>query len=134
MQRVLICRPDIALIGLIHKKLIPAVLHEAHLADLPQNCGRMSDRHIASLAALLKEWPFEITGSLSWQDAHVMAGGIRTADFSPRTLESVRVPGLYCAGEILDVTGDCGGHNLQWAWASGHTAGLYAAAIFKNAE
>ena len=119
--------PETALLGLIHKKLIPAVLHGAFPAALPGTCRGMAGRHTAVLAAFLKGWPFEITGTLSWQDAHVMGGGIRTAGFSPRTLESVRVPGLYCAGEILDVTGDCGGHNLQWAWASGHTAGLHAA-------
>lgn len=119
--------PEMALLGLIHKKLVPAVLHEAFPAGPPETSGAMTGRHNVALAAFLKGWPFEITGSLSWQDAHVMGGGIRTADFSPRTLESLRVPGLYCAGEILDVTGDCGGHNLQWAWASGHTAGLHAA-------
>lgn len=130
--------PATALLGLIHKKLISAVLHgafpagEPDMPDLPETSGGMTGRHTAALAAFLKGWPFEITGTLSWQDAHVMGGGIRTADFSPRTLESVRVPGLYCAGEILDVTGDCGGHNLQWAWASGHTAGLCATSIVSN--
>ena len=46
------------------------------------------------------------------------AGGIAAEDFNPQTLESRLVPGLYAAGEVLDVDGDCGGFNLQWAWAS----------------
>jgi len=56
-----------------------------------------------------------------------MAGGISTAEFSATTLESRRIPGLYAAGEVLDVAGDCGGHNLQWAWSSGFVAGRSAA-------
>ena len=51
------------------------------------------------------------------------AGGIRTAEFDPQTLQSRLVPGLYAAGEVLDIDGDCGGYNLQWAWSSGNLAG-----------
>ena len=53
----------------------------------------------------------------------VCAGGIRTEDFDPQTLQSRLCPGLYAAGEVLDIDGDCGGYNLQWAWASGRLAG-----------
>ena len=51
------------------------------------------------------------------------AGGIRTDEFSAQTLESRLCPGLYAAGEVLDIDGDCGGYNLQWAWSSGRLAG-----------
>ena len=57
----------------------------------------------------------------------VTAGGLRTADFDPNTLESRLVPGLFACGELLDVDGDCGGFNLQWAWASGRLAGRLGA-------
>ena len=50
-------------------------------------------------------------------------GGLRTAEFDPETLESRLVPGLFVCGELLDIDGDCGGYNLQWAWASGRLAG-----------
>lgn len=50
--------------------------------------------------------------------AQVTAGGIAVQDFDPHTLESRKVKGLYAAGEVLDVDGDCGGFNLQWAWSS----------------
>ena len=52
--------------------------------------------------------------------------GVETAGFDPQTLESRKVPGLYACGEVLDIDGDCGGYNLQWAWSSGRLAGLSA--------
>ena len=55
--------------------------------------------------------------------AQVTAGGLRTDEFDPRTLESRLVPGLFACGEVLDIDGPCGGYNLQWAWASGALAG-----------
>ena len=57
------------------------------------------------------------------------AGGLCVGEFDPRTMESRLVPGLYAAGEVLDVDGDCGGYNLQWAWASAHAA---AAAVVRS--
>ena len=59
--------------------------------------------------------------------AQVTAGGILTAEFDPNTMESRKVPGLYACGEVLDIDGDCGGYNLQWAWSSGRLAGRSAA-------
>ena len=56
--------------------------------------------------------------------AQVTAGGVRTEEFDPATMQSRLVPGLYAAGEVLDIDGDCGGYNLQWAWASGRLAGM----------
>ena len=58
--------------------------------------------------------------------AQVTAGGILTSEFEGKTMESRLVPGLYACGEVLDIDGDCGGYNLQWAWSSGRLAGLCA--------
>ena len=58
--------------------------------------------------------------------AQVTAGGILTAEFNPQSMESRLVPGLYACGEVLDIDGDCGGYNLQWAWSSGRLAGSHA--------
>lgn len=58
--------------------------------------------------------------------AQVTAGGVLTDGFDPNTMESKLVPGLYACGEVLDIDGDCGGYNLQWAWSSGRCAGLHA--------
>ena len=72
---------------------------------------------------MLKGWRFEVTGTDSWTDAQVTAGGVDVAGVRPGTLESRLAPGLFFAGEVLDIDGDCGGFNLQWAWSSGHVAG-----------
>ena len=64
-----------------------------------------------------------MTGVCGFDQAQVTAGGLRTAEFDAETLESRLVPGLFAVGEVLDVDGDCGGFNLQWAWSSGRAAG-----------
>ncbi len=79
------------------------------------------------LAAGLHAWRIPVTGPRSWEQAEVTIGGIQTREVHPETLESHRVPGLYLAGEMLDVHGDLGGYNLQWAWSSGWVAGRAAA-------
>ncbi|MCJ7663549.1 MAG: NAD(P)/FAD-dependent oxidoreductase [Desulfobacterales bacterium] len=118
---------DRALIGLMHKRLIPTMLHEAEIAEAHKPTSRVSREECLRIVHVLKNWTFEITGSLSWKEAQVMAGGIRTTDFSAATLESQLVKGLFAAGEVLDVVGDSGGYNLQWAWSSGYVAGLHSA-------
>jgi predicted Rossmann fold flavoprotein len=118
---------DGALIGLIHKRLIPTILHEAQIAGARKPISQVSQEECIRIVHVLKNWTFEITGSLSWKEAQVMAGGIRTGDFSAFTLESHLVKGLFAAGEVLDVVGDSGGFNLQWAWSSGYVAGLHSA-------
>ena len=60
---------------------------------------------------------------MGFDNAQVTAGGICTQEFYAETMESRIVPGLYAAGEVLDIDGDCGGYNLQWAWSSGQLAG-----------
>ncbi len=71
-----------------------------------------------------KRFALPITGTCGFDQAQVTAGGLRTEEFDPETLESRVVPGLVRCGEVLDVDGDCGGFNLQWAWSSGNLAGL----------
>jgi predicted Rossmann fold flavoprotein len=117
---------DDALVGLIHKRLIPIILHDAQIAEAHKPVSQVSQEERDRIATILKTWTFEITGSLSWKEAQVMAGGICTRDFSAQTLESHLVKGLFAAGEVLDVTGDSGGFNLQWAWSSGSVAGLHS--------
>ncbi|MCJ7663914.1 MAG: NAD(P)/FAD-dependent oxidoreductase [Desulfobacterales bacterium] len=118
---------DHALIGLMHKRLIPAMLQESQIAEPRKPMSRVSQEECLRITSVLKNWQFEITGSLSWKEAQVMAGGIRTEDFSANTLESRLVKGLFAAGEVLDVVGDSGGYNLQWAWSSGYVAGMHSA-------
>ena len=70
-----------------------------------------------------------MTEPMGMDSAQVTAGGIVTAEFDPNTMESRLVPGLYACGEVLDIDGDCGGYNLQWAWSSGRMAGRHAGGI-----
>ena len=80
-------------------------------------------RALKSLALAAKNFALPVRGTEGFATAQVTAGGIRTAEFDAATLQSRLVPGLYACGEVLDIDGDCGGYNLQWAWSSGHLAG-----------
>ena len=71
---------------------------------------------------------------MSWNNAQVTKGGAATDEFDPVTMESRLVRGLYAAGEVLDIDGDCGGYNLQWAWSSGTLAGKAIANIVRKGE
>lgn len=115
-----------SLVGFINKKLIPVILIEAGFEDLNKNCGKLNKKEIYKIIDILKEWKFEVTGHNTWQQAQSTAGGVDMTEVNPNTLESIKVKGLYLTGEILDVDGDCGGFNLQWAWSSGYTAGHFS--------
>lgn len=116
-----------ALVGFLNKRLLPPVLREAGLPDLDRPAGNVSGDERRRIASLLKDWRFPVIGPGPWASAQVTAGGVDVSEVDPATLESRRVRGLYLAGELLDVDGDCGGFNLHWAWASGHVAGGSAA-------
>ena len=115
------------LVGLLNKRLIPVVLAAAGVADPDISCAALPAGERKRLAALLKGWPFPVAGTQPWPQAQVTAGGIALDEVNPDTLESRLVPGLFFCGEVLDVDGDCGGFNLQWAWSSGQVAGRHAA-------
>jgi predicted Rossmann fold flavoprotein len=119
------------LIGLIHKRLIPVILEKA-MVDRDKAWKDFSDAEIRRLSAAMKSWTFEVIGTRSWLDAQVTAGGVATDEMDPGSMESRLVPGLFFAGEIMDVDGDSGGFNLQWAWTSGRLAGSAAAAWIKK--
>lgn len=82
-----------------------------------------SDRELREIAASLGSWRVKPAGTEGYKAAEVTLGGIDTDEVSSKTMESKKVPGLYFVGEVLDVTGQLGGYNLHWAWASGHAAG-----------
>ena len=114
-----------SLIGLINKRLILPILKEINI-EKDMIVSDLSDKDITKLAGLLTSWSFKITGSQSWGQAQVTAGGISTREINNETMESKLVKGLYLVGELLDIDGDCGGYNLQWAWSSGYVAGINA--------
>lgn len=112
--------------GLVNKKLIPVILSLALNEYKEEKCTKLNKKDIYSVVNILKEWKIEITGHNDWQQAQTTAGGVCVDDINPKTLESKKEKGLYFAGEVLDVDGDCGGFNLQWAWSSGYIAGYSA--------
>jgi predicted Rossmann fold flavoprotein len=109
-------------IGIINKKIIPIILKEAKIEDIKKPCCNLDWKEKNAIYSLLKQWKFEVSGTNSFTNAQVTAGGINTKEVNPETLESNITPNLYFAGEVLDVDGDCGGFNLQWAWSSGAIA------------
>lgn len=112
-----------SLVGILNKKLIPVLLREAGI-DPESNllCQELSWRVRKALCRLMKHWEFIVTDTNGFPNAQTTAGGIDTRELHEGTLESKLVPGLYLAGEVMDVDGDCGGYNLQWAWSSGFAA------------
>jgi predicted Rossmann fold flavoprotein len=85
----------------------------------------LSDREMAEIAARLRCWRVTPAGTEGYERAEVTAGGVDTGELSSQTLEARKVAGLYFLGEVVDVTGQLGGFNFQWAWASGFAAGQY---------
>lgn len=83
-----------------------------------------SEKGLRDISALLKAWQLRPTSTEGYDIAEVTVGGVDTKGISSKTFESLKVPGLYFIGEVLDVTGELGGYNLHWAWASGHAAGM----------
>lgn len=87
---------------------------------------QIADNHLLAIGEQLKHWPITASGTEGYRTAEVTLGGVDTDGVSSSTLESRHANGLYFVGEVLDVTGWLGGYNFQWAWASGHAAGLAA--------
>lgn len=81
---------------------------------------------LRSIADLLNHWEVQPAGTEGYKTAEVTLGGVDTRDLSSKTMSARNQPGLYFIGEVLDVTGHLGGHNFQWAWASGVAAGNHA--------
>lgn len=86
----------------------------------------LSDKVLATIVAAIHDWHIKPAGSEGYRTAEVTLGGINTNELNSKTMESKTVQGLYFIGECVDVTGWLGGFNFQWAWASGHSAGLSA--------
>ena len=109
------------LTGALHSRLGQMVCKAAGFTN--QRAAGLSDGDLRRIAAQVKGFTLPITGVCGFDQAQVTAGGLRCGEFDPHTMESRLVPGFYACGEVLDIDGDCGGYNLQWAWSSGHAAG-----------
>lgn len=86
---------------------------------------RYTPTQLQEIAAKLNRWEITPSGTEGYKKAEVTAGGVSTNELSSQTMEVKKVPGLYFIGEVVDVTGQLGGYNFQWAWASGYAAGQH---------
>ena len=111
--------------GILHNRLGRVIVKEAGL-KANTSIFHLYDSQLEEVISLAKDFRVTLTEPLGMDAAQVTAGGIVTNEFDPTTMESKLVPGLYACGEVLDVDGDCGGYNLQWAWSSGRLAGKCA--------
>ena len=97
---------------------------EAQASSVPMK--QLSDKRLHEVAAELRAWKLLPSGTLGYNKAEVTLGGVDTRGLSSKSMAATSAPGLYFIGEVVDVTGWLGGYNFQWAWASGHAAGMRA--------
>lgn len=113
--------------GMINKKLGQFLSKVSGIEKLSKPVKDLNDSDIRKLCTVLKKYRVKILETTGFKNAQVTAGGVSLDEVNIETLESKIVKGLYFSGEVLDVYGECGGFNLQWAWASGYIAGENAA-------
>lgn len=111
--------------GVLNKKLMNLFIRLAGLKPAEKACSADRKR-MARAYRLCRELSVHVYAANSFDNAQVCAGGVPLGEITDR-LESKKAPGVFFAGELLDVDGRCGGYNLQWAWGSGYLAGMYAA-------
>ena len=108
--------------GFLPKK-IALILLPLLGVEISKKCGELQNKEKDNIIAALLKWPVTVKGPKSYKEAMAAAGGVTTAEINPETMESKLIPGLYFAGEVLDVTGESGGYNMQFAFTSGYLAG-----------
>ena len=113
---------DSYLIGLLNKNLANAIIKDCNI-DFKQSVGKLSANDIKNIAEHIKAFKADVIGTKQYKDAQICAGGVDVSELK-NNLESKLVKNLYFAGEMIDVHGDCGGYNLQWAFSSGAVCGM----------
>jgi predicted Rossmann fold flavoprotein len=112
---------DLSSWKLLLREVLPRRFADLWLETYP--LAGNSDRVFADAERQLHSWEVKPEGTEGYGKAEVTAGGVDTGELSAKTMESKKVPGLFFIGEVVDVTGQLGGFNFQWAWASGFCAG-----------
>ena len=110
------------LTGIVHNRLGRMLLKDCGVS-LNVPLTSLNWKQLTLVVSRCHDFSLKVHGTMGMDHAQVTAGGICTQEFDAKTLQSRIVPGLYACGEVLDIDGDCGGYNLQWAWSSGHLAG-----------
>ena len=113
------------LTGIVHNRLGRVVTQAVGISGYVP-VAQLEESELLEVCWAVKCFDISLTEPMGMDSAQVTAGGILTKEFNDTTMESRLVPGLYACGEVLDIDGDCGGYNLQWAWSSGRLAGLHA--------
>lgn len=113
------------LTGILHNRLGRVVTQAVGISGYVP-VKQLEEQELAEVSRAVKNFDITLTEPMGMDSAQVTAGGIVTKEFDETTMESRIVPGLYACGEVLDIDGDCGGYNLQWAWSSGRLAGEHA--------
>ena len=113
------------LTGILHNRLGRVITQSVGISGYVP-ISQLEEYEISMVAKAVKHFEVALTEPMDMDSAQVTAGGIVTSEFDPETMESKLVSGLYACGEVLDIDGDCGGYNLQWAWSSGKMAGMSA--------
>jgi len=110
-------------LGEVFSKKMAALLADRWFVSKPMK--QYTPAGLREIADKLGAWQVVPAGTEGYRTAEVTLGGVDTREVSPKTFESLKSPGLYFIGEVLDVTGHLGGFNFQWAWASGHAAAQF---------
>ena len=108
---------------MLPKRLAYMICKENNISG---NISELSNKLLKQLSNSINTWTINPTGSEGYRTAEVTLGGVDTTEISSKTMMSLKNPGLFFTGEVLDVTGHLGGYNFQWAWSSGFVAGQYA--------
>lgn len=114
---------DNLMTGIFHKRISQAILKVAGI-KLSKNVSEINDKEIKSIAATISGFEFEVSGVGDFSNAQVTKGGVDGNEINPLTMESTKTKGLYIIGEVIDCNGDCGGYNLQFAFATGYLAAV----------
>jgi len=108
---------------ILPKRLASMICKENNISG---NISELSNKVLKQLSESINTWDINPTGSEGYRTAEVTLGGVDTNEISSKTMMSIKNPGLFFIGEVVDVTGHLGGYNFQWAWSSGYVAGQYA--------
>ena len=108
---------------ILPKRLASMICKENNISG---NISELSNKLLKKLSESINTWVINPTGSEGYRTAEVTLGGVDTNEISSKTMMSIKNPGLFFIGEVVDVTGHLGGYNFQWAWSSGYVAGQYA--------
>lgn len=110
--------------GTLPRKLVQELESSMWPGEAERSLAEWPDDALAALGESLNRWSLRPSGTEGYRKAEVTLGGVDTRHLSSRTMECTTTPGLFFIGEVVDVTGHLGGFNFQWAWSSGHAAGM----------